>query len=69
MKGMTTRFVMAGAVAAVACAARADVPPEEFGVHLSPAIWTILCVLPLVGALCLYRVFRGNRKQVKCLAS
>lgn len=55
MKNVTGLFV---ALALLARCAWADVPPDEFRGEVSDAVWILLCVLPALGAFCLYRVMR-----------
>ena len=55
---------MAAALAALAatCAWADEVPVDKVAQHTSPVVGVMLCILPLVGAACLYLAMRRRRK-------
>ncbi|MBR4652671.1 MAG: hypothetical protein IKO72_04860 [Kiritimatiellae bacterium] len=63
MKDIGTR-VIAVALAALAatCAWADEVPTDKIVQHTSPVVGVMLCILPLVGAACLYLAMRRRRK-------
>ena len=63
MMGIETKS-MAAALAAIAatCAWADEVPTDKIAQHTSPVVGVMLCILPLVGAACLYLAMRRRRK-------